>query len=102
MDLTSTTLQGRGWRLLPREESDARTPEGNYFSSIISRTTLRFVLEAAALRIVRIDLAVLPCLPMIRPKSSFATLNSTTEAASPSVSLTSTASGLFTKDLARY
>src|SRR5262249_13549070 len=72
-----------------------------YLSSIISRTTLRLVREATALRIVRIDLAVRPCLPITRPKSSLATRSSSTEAVSPWVSLTSTASGLLTNCCAR-
>src|SRR5205807_4821957 len=72
-----------------------------YFSSIISRTTLRLVREATALRMVRIDLAVRPCLPMTRPRSSLATRSSSTEAVSPCVSFTSTASGLFTNCRAR-
>ena len=54
-----------------------------YFSSMISRTTLRLAREAAALRIVRIDFAVRPCLPMMRPRSSFATFSSNTDAVSP-------------------
>ena len=39
---------------------------------------------------------------MIRPKSSFATLISNTDVSLLVVSLISTASGLLTKDLARY
>ena len=50
---------------------------------------------------VRIDFAVRPCLPMTRPRSSFATLSSRIEAVSLCVSFTSTASGWFTSCLAR-
>src|SRR5436309_1026217 len=50
---------------------------------------------------VRIALAVRPCLPITRPRSSFATLSSSTEAVSPWVSLTSTASGWLTSCLAK-
>src|SRR3984957_1892314 len=68
---------------------------------MISSTTLRLVRDATALRIVRIDFAVRPCLPITRPRSSFATRNSRIEAVSPWVSLTSTASGLLTNCCAR-
>jgi hypothetical protein len=66
------------------------------FHSTISRVTLMFFRAATALRIVRIDFAVRPCLPITLPKSSFATRNSSSVAASPRVSVTSTASGLLT------
>jgi hypothetical protein len=46
--------------------------------------------------IVRIERTVRPCLPIKRPRSSFATRTSITDAQSPCVSFTSTASGLFT------
>jgi hypothetical protein len=54
------------------------------------------VRQAAALRTMRSDLAVRPCLPITRPRSSFATRSSSIEAVSPRVSLTSTALGLLT------
>ncbi len=74
-----------------------------YFSSTISRTTLRLVFEAAALSSVRIDLAVRPCLPIIRPKIFFGDFELENEPrVSLSLSMTSTASGSFTKDFARY
>jgi hypothetical protein len=41
------------------------------------------VRDAAALRMVRIDFAVRPCFPMMRPRSSLATFSSSTEAVSP-------------------
>src|SRR5579862_818095 len=73
----------------------------DYLSSMISSTTLRLVRDATALRMVRIDFAVRPCLPITRPRSSLATRNSSTDAVSPWVSLTSTAVGLFTSCCAR-
>jgi hypothetical protein len=57
---------------------------GNH--STISRLTLQLFRAATALMIVRIDFAVRPCLPITLPKSSFATRNSSSVAASPRVS----------------
>src|SRR5262249_3262552 len=68
---------------------------------MISRTTLRLVRDATAFRMVRIDFAVRPCLPMTRPMSSLATLSSRTDVVSACVSFTSTASGWFTSCLAK-
>src|SRR5581483_203410 len=59
--------------------------------------TLRLMREAAAFTTVRIDFAVRPCLPMIRPRSSDATRSSITDAVSPWVSRTWTSSGRFTR-----
>ena len=70
--------------------------------SKISRTDLFFILVEAAPRIVLIALAVLPCLPIILPKSSLATLSSITEVCSPSISVTLTSSGLSTSNFAMY
>src|SRR5262245_34475176 len=68
---------------------------------MIPRTTLRLVRDATAFRMVRIDFAVRPCLPITRPMSSLATLSSRTDVVSASVSFTSTASGWFTSCFAR-
>src|SRR5262245_480565 len=68
---------------------------------MIPRTTLRLVRDATAFRMVRIDFAVRPCLPITRPMSSLATLSSSTVVVSASVSFTSTASGWFTSCFAR-
>src|SRR5262245_2596057 len=81
--------------------SHRRQQRRRYFSSTISKTTLRLLRNAAALTSVRIDLAVRPCLPIILPRSSLATLSSSTEASSFSFSVTSTASGWVTKDFAK-
>ena len=51
--------------------------------SLISRLTLQLFRAATALRIVRIDFAVRPCLPITLPTSSFATRNSSSVATSP-------------------
>jgi hypothetical protein len=84
--------------LLAADPADAVVEANNavYLSSIISSTTLRSVRVATALRRVRIAFAVCPCLPIMRPRSSGATRSSSTDAVSPWISLTSTASGLLT------
>src|SRR5437764_369596 len=84
-----------------RTHACADPSRAGHFSSMISRTTLRLVREATAFRIVRIDLAVRPCFPITRPRSSLATRSSSTDAVSPCVSFTSTASGLLTNCRAR-
>ena len=68
---------------------------------MISRTIFRLVRAPTALSRMRIDLTVRPCLPITRPKSSFATRNWSTDAVSLLVSLTSTASGLLTNYCAK-
>src|SRR5262249_20489597 len=68
--------------------------------SRISSTNRFFTFIPAALKIVLIALAVRPCLPMTLPRSCCATLSSKTVVASPSTSLTTTASGLSTSAVA--
>src|SRR5208337_2142397 len=65
--------------------------------SIISKTDRLCALAEAALKIIRMALAVLPCFPITLPKSSFATRNSITDVCSPMISVTSTLSGKSTK-----
>ena len=55
---------------------------------MISRTVRLRIFVDAALRMVLIALAVLPCLPMTLPRSSLATLSSMTEVCSPTISET--------------
>src|SRR5512136_851463 len=70
--------------------------------SMISRTDLLLIFVEAALRIVLMARAVLPCLPITFPRSSLATFSSMTEVCSPSISVTTTSSGLSTNALAMY
>jgi len=70
--------------------------------SIISRTVRFFTLADAALNMVRIAAAVLPCFPITFPKSSLATFHSITEVWLPSTSETETSSGLSTSAWAIY
>src|SRR5215471_16138401 len=66
----------------------------------MSRCERRPSLVDAAVRIVRIDWAVRPSLPMTLPTSSFATRSSMRRLCSPSISVTSTESGSSTRALA--
>src|SRR5208282_3403939 len=101
----------KAFRPVPRKlQSRRKTNEARHAAALasafgdhstISRVTLRFFRAATALRIVRIDFAVWPCLPITLPKSSFAARNSSSVAASPRVSVTSTASGLLTSCCAK-
>src|SRR6185295_12170645 len=68
--------------------------------SRISSVNRFFSFIPAALRMVRIDLAVLPCFPMTLPRSLWATLNSRTVVCSPSIGRTETCSGLSTRAFA--
>jgi hypothetical protein len=70
--------------------------------SMISSTARLRSFAEAALKMLLIACAFLPCLPITLPRSSFATLNSKTEVCSPIVSVTSTLSGLSTKAWAMY
>ena len=56
------------------------------YYSTISRVTLRFFRAATAFRIVRIDWTFWPCLPITRPRSSFATRSSKIVTVLPAVS----------------
>src|SRR6266699_6092233 len=68
--------------------------------SRISSVNLFFSFIPAALRIVRIDLAVRPCFPITLPRSLWATRNSKTVVCSPSMDRTETCSGLSTRAFA--
>src|SRR6266540_3685402 len=78
-------------------------PDGDQLALGYSRisNTHRFPnLVPAAFRIVRIDRAVRPCLPITLPRSSWATRSSMIVVFSPSVSRTDTSSGLSTRAFA--
>src|ERR1039458_6729655 len=70
--------------------------------SRISRVKRRFNFMPAAPRMVRMERAVLPCLPITLPKSLGATRNSSTVTCSPSTTCTATSSGMSTRAFAIF
>src|SRR5581483_9266243 len=78
-----------------------RDPSGlGQAHSRISSVKRRFSFIPAAPRMVRIERAVRPCLPITFPRSLGATFNSRTVTCSPSTTRTETSSGMSTRALA--
>src|SRR4030042_3457815 len=98
-------LQKAAHPVRPDDPSDQKQSFGKDLAqpySMISRTDLLLIFVEAALRIVLMARAVLPCLPITFPRSSLATFSSITEVCSPSISVTTTSSRFVTNALAMY